>query len=177
VAGLFEDIEGAAVLAPGLLTVQDIGQSWDGRVYTVEAAMAFDPSDLADNVGILATDEDKTDELRGLRQRAADSLKEIENLNEQGDLRQYLRYDKLVNGLVAVDALERGYAANARGDYPVAVKSFTSTIEADAKAAEAYYNRGAAQWMLENYSQAVEDFKKALELDPDYEPRGRQPLL
>jgi tetratricopeptide (TPR) repeat protein len=175
VAGYLEDFEGAAVLSPGIVTVQEIGQSWNGRVYTVEAATAFDPGEIADSIGILGTDVDRPVELKRLRQRVADALREVENLNEQGDLRQYLRYEELVNELVAVDAMERGYAAITRGDYPVAVKSFTSSIDTDRKDAAAFYNRGAAQWMLENYRLALEDFKKALELDRGYK-RAKQSI-
>lgn len=168
VAGYLGDVEGAAVLSPGVVAVQEIDRSWDGKVYYIEAAVAIEPEALARDIRALSSEREKKNELMGLRRRAVDSLIKMENLNEQGDLRQYLRYDELLNELVAVEALEKGYAAITRGDYPMAVKSFTAAIEVRPKSAPAYYNRGAAQWMLENYGPAMDDFKKALAIDPRY---------
>jgi hypothetical protein len=100
VAGYIGEVEGAAVLSPGVVTVQEIDRNWDGRVYSIEAAVAIEPEALARDIGSLSSERDRKNELMELRRRAADSLGKMENLNEQGDLRQYLRYEDLVNELV-----------------------------------------------------------------------------
>ncbi len=50
-----------------------------------------------------------------------------------------------------------------------AVKHFSDAIASDAKYAEAYYMRGLSYEGLGNKKAASADYKKALELDPDYD--------
>ena len=60
-------------------------------------------------------------------------------------------------------------------NYKMAVENFDKAIELDANNAESYFLRGDAQARLKNFSEAVEDFTKALEMKPEkeiYKKRG-----
>ena len=60
-------------------------------------------------------------------------------------------------------------------NYKLAVENFDKAIELDANNAESYFLRGDAQSRLKNFSAAVEDFTKALEMKPAekiYKKRG-----
>ena len=60
-------------------------------------------------------------------------------------------------------------------NYKLAVENFDKAIELDANNAESYFLRGDAQARLKNFSAAVEDFTKALEIQPEekiYKKRG-----
>jgi tetratricopeptide (TPR) repeat protein len=51
--------------------------------------------------------------------------------------------------------------------FDAAIKDYTKTIELDAKNAEAYNNRGKARACKKNYTEAMTDFEKAVELNPN----------
>lgn len=53
-----------------------------------------------------------------------------------------------------------------QGQYDRAIEEFTKAIAIDPDSAEAYYSRGLAYIMIEDYASAVKDYDKAIELDP-----------
>lgn len=162
----------AAVLAPGAVRVQEGAHSWNGSEYRAEAYVSMDPEVVASRLDNLAADPRRAKELRDLRKRAAEALDGIETIKKEG-AGEYARYEELVKELVAVDSVERGYAALAVGSYPAAEKHFTKAIGIGPRDAQAYYNRGVARWLLEDYQKAVGDFRRALEINPGYERAER----
>ena len=54
-------------------------------------------------------------------------------------------------------------------EYENAKRYFTNAIETDSKYAEAYYNRGYCNELLNLANDAIKDYKKTLELKPNYE--------
>lgn len=163
----------AAALAPGTVRVQEGAHSWNGSEYRAEAYVSMDPEVVAARLDDLAADPHRAEELRDLRKRAAEALGGIEALKKDGDPGEYARYDEMVKELVAVDSVERGYAALAAGSYPAAEKHFTKAIGIDPLDAQARYNRGVARWLLEDYQKAVGDFRRAFEINPGYERAER----
>lgn len=53
-------------------------------------------------------------------------------------------------------------------DYDSAAHLFTLAIDNDPQYFEAYYNRGYAYELMENNAKAIADYKKALEIQPDF---------
>jgi tetratricopeptide (TPR) repeat protein len=53
--------------------------------------------------------------------------------------------------------------------YEEAINFYTQAISSDKNYFEAYYNRGLCHEFLGNYRQAELDFRKALEINPDYD--------
>ncbi len=169
VASRVSTIEEAAVLAPAVVPVQEGRQSWDGTDYEVEASVSIDPEGLFSALKALEADPHRAAEIRELRRREAEAMSRMEIIKKEEDLRQYMRYDALVLELAAADAMERGYSALSARGYSAAEKYFTTAVELNPDDAAAYFNRGAANWLLENFGKAVADFRKALELKPGYE--------
>ena len=52
------------------------------------------------------------------------------------------------------------------GDYEGSIKDFTHAIKLRPDYATAYFNRGSAWRGLKEYKNAIEDFKKAMDIDP-----------
>ena len=64
------------------------------------------------------------------------------------------------------ELLEQGKSLAAVGNYAEARTIFTKAIEIDPSEADAYGYRGMTNRRLRNYAQAIEDFKKVLQLGP-----------
>ena len=56
-------------------------------------------------------------------------------------------------------------------DYRAAVTELTRTVELDPARADALYLLGYSHLMLRQYSEAVEMFSRAFEVDPAFDPR------
>lgn len=68
----------------------------------------------------------------------------------------------------AVQAFEEGQNAQERGDLDSAVRYYTNAISADATLFQAYYQRAVALLTLTRISEAEADFRKVIELKPDF---------
>jgi len=66
----------------------------------------------------------------------------------------------------AVGYCRLGDAFTARKQFGEAIESYTKAIELDRRFAGAYINRGAANKLSGNPSQAMADFNHAIEIDP-----------
>jgi len=75
-------------------------------------------------------------------------------------------------GLDAINWFEKGQALAKAGKMEEAVAAFDLAIEKEARplrgfnTPELYYNRGLAYEGLENHTKAIDDFSKAIELNP-----------
>lgn len=64
----------------------------------------------------------------------------------------------------------RGTVWTIKGDYAKAKENFDMALQLNPQSAKAFFNRGNAHIKLnQNYLAAIEDYKKALALDPNYE--------
>ncbi len=68
----------------------------------------------------------------------------------------------------AVAAFEEGQAAQERGDHLSAVRAYTTAIAADATLFQVYYQRAVAYASLNRGGEAEADFRKVIELNPDF---------
>ena len=62
----------------------------------------------------------------------------------------------------------KGVVYDALNETWQAIKEYDTVIVKDPKLAKAYYNRGAAFERVEKYDEAIEDFVKATQLNPQY---------
>jgi tetratricopeptide (TPR) repeat protein len=67
----------------------------------------------------------------------------------------------------AMEYFKQAYDKQAEGEYREAIELYTKSIEAF-PSAEAYTFRGWAYSYLEDYQQAIEDCKRAIEIDPEF---------
>ena len=68
----------------------------------------------------------------------------------------------------AARAFEEGQTAHQRGDLSMAVRFYSSAIEADPTLFQAYYQRASAFVQLSREAEAEADFKKAIEINPSF---------
>jgi tetratricopeptide (TPR) repeat protein len=61
--------------------------------------------------------------------------------------------------------IARGLVYQDMGNHQFAVNDFNSAINLDPNFAEAYYRRGVSKLKSRRYHEAIEDFRKSLELD------------
>jgi serine/threonine-protein kinase len=74
--------------------------------------------------------------------------------------------------------IRRGEARAGRGENPApeferALEAFGRAIAANAKLSQAYRNRGVVHFMMNNYTAALRDWRKTIELNPTDEPTLR----
>ncbi|MEJ2325058.1 MAG: tetratricopeptide repeat protein [Nitrospirota bacterium] len=165
--------EGEAVFVPGVVGVREGAQSWNGREFRAEVSVSMEPGAVASRLEDLAADPLRAGELRALAKRRAEALGAMEKMRKGGGPGDRGRYEGLVRELAAVDSSERGYSALAAGSYPAAEKHFTRAAGLNPRDAAAYYNRGVARWLLEDYQRAFGDFRRALEIRAGYERAER----
>ena len=67
------------------------------------------------------------------------------------------------------ELFQKGNSLLSEGHLLEAIDIYAKVIDADSEHMNAYANRGLAYSYLEDYEQAIEDFTKALELDPEQE--------
>jgi tetratricopeptide (TPR) repeat protein len=82
------------------------------------------------------------------------------------------QYDYIlsVDSTVYIAHYNKGYVYNELlNDYYAAIESFSKAIELDMESHQAYYNRGFAFENLGNLDAAENDYRKALEVFPNYE--------
>lgn len=54
-----------------------------------------------------------------------------------------------------------------RDEYLIILRNYNKAIALDPKFEEAYFNRGTLYWNLNNYTEAIKDFKKVLSINPN----------
>lgn len=68
-------------------------------------------------------------------------------------------------------SMERAKRLYRSGNYRGALEELSRTLEADPSRADALYLTGYSHLMLREYSQSVEAFARAFEIDPNFDPR------
>lgn len=78
--------------------------------------------------------------------------------------------------LRSVDLFNEGRAASEAGDYQLAVTKFTQSIELDPGDPVGYLWRGDSLWSLEAWTEATEDYERAIQLgvEPEQEAAARK---
>jgi tetratricopeptide (TPR) repeat protein len=160
-------------LAAGIVMVQIIDERWDGKTYFLKAKMAADPQDVYKSIDNLRQDHQKAKEMEESRQRADDALREVEKLKKKLDIAkagktEQAQYQKAVNRLSATDWYERGHAlSKSGGTWQQAMDSYTMAIDLDPGYADAYFSRAMIALVItKDYSQAIRDFSRCMELEP-----------
>lgn len=84
-------------------------------------------------------------------------------------LEQY-EYIISVDSAVYNAFFNKGYVyLELKGNYPKAIEAFTKAIELDETSYPAYYNRGFAYELMGNLNMAEANYRKALEIKPNYD--------
>ncbi len=165
-----------STMTAGIVMTEILDEKWDGQMYTMQARIKADSSEVVKSVDALRKDRRRMNELESTRAKAKAALMEVENLKTEiaslkGDkkLEQMKRYDKAVKELSAADWLERGIGLHEKKKFDEAVYSFTKAVELSPEFIIAYYNRGNIYARnLGSYQEAIMDYDRVLELSPGY---------
>ena len=92
------------------------------------------------------------------------SVKTLEQINERSATDFWASVEKPENYAEAIDLGDRQFDQH---QYQVAAKHYATAIEFDSTKAHAYLKRGECHFHLEAYKDALSDFKKANEIEPN----------
>ncbi|MFZ1037871.1 MAG: tetratricopeptide repeat protein [Smithella sp.] len=168
------------VLTAGVVKTEILDEKWDGSKYWMKVKLEADPNDVAKSIAELRKNQEMVEELKQTKKDKENALQQIDNLKtrlaaEQEDITaQKQKYDAAINDLAAANLTENGDTAMIYGDYNEAAASYKQVIDLEPDNANAIYNLGVVYVYLENYTLAVEDFNRAIVLDPHFKRAHNQ---
>ena len=160
------------VLTTGVVKTEILDEKWDGSKYRVKVKLEADPNDLAKSIDELRKNQEMVEELKQTKKDKEEALRQIDNFKTrlasgQEDMTaQKQKYDAVVNDLVAAILTGNGDRAMIYGDYNEAAASYKQVVDMEPDNANAIYNLGFVYVYLGNYTLAVEDFNRAIVLNP-----------
>jgi tetratricopeptide (TPR) repeat protein len=181
-------IENIATISAGITKLEILQETWNGETFWMKASITIDKKNLEESLRQLVQDRQKLKELEGTKQQLTDAIKEIDKLkneiktlNKKSDstLRNIniSKYNKEINKLDAANYTLTGYNNILNRDYKAAIENYTKAINLDPENWEAFQGRGVAKASIENDTEAMGDFTKAIEINPldgySYYCRGR----
>jgi len=107
-------------------------------------------------------DEFEEEEKEEPEQESRQSRRASSSLNNRRDIEREERAKQ------AAEFKEHGNKLYGEKDFELAIQMYSKAIEMDPTNAIYYGNRAAASFQLNNYSDAIRDCLKSLELDPEY---------
>lgn len=160
------------VLTAGVVKTEIMDEKWDGSKYWMKVKLEADPNDVAKSIAEVRKNQEMVKELEQTKKDKENALQQIDNLKtqlaaEQEDITaQKQKYDAAVNDLAAANLTENGDTAMIYGDYDDAAASYKQVIDLKPDNANAIYNLGVVYVYLGDYTMAVEDFNRAIVLNP-----------
>jgi tetratricopeptide (TPR) repeat protein len=160
------------VLTAGVVKTEILDEKWDGSKYWMKVKLEADPNDVAKSIAELRKNQEMVEELKQTKKDKEKALQEIDNLKTrlasgQEDITaQKQKYDSAINDLVAANLTGNGDTAMIYGDYDDAAASYKQVVDMEPDNANAIYNLGVVYVYLGNYTLAVEDFNRAIVLNP-----------
>ncbi len=186
-------------MSAGIVNLNVIDESWDGKVFYMKAEATIDTDDIAKKLENIAQNQDVIGELESTQQKIdeleaeVDSLKAgmlaMQNQGTQSDQasnnslqpvpgqtarQDYVtRYNDAVDQMRSLDMVQNSYVYINSGDYPNALNSLDSAIVLSPQAAPAaYIARSIVYANLNAPQKATAALNKAVRLDPDIETRA-----
>src|SRR5208337_2428488 len=160
------------VLTAGVVKTEILDEKWDGSKYWMKVKLEADPNDVAKSIAELRKNQEMVEELKQTKKDKEKALQEIDNLKTrlasgQEDITaQKQKYDSAINDLVAANLTGNGDTAMIYGNYDEAAASYKQVVDMEPDNANAIYNLGVVYVYLGNYTLAVEDFNRAIVLNP-----------
>lgn len=172
-------------LTAGIVKTEIVEEQWDGKTYRLLARIEADPGAVAASIEALRKDQEQRHEFANIGSDNEKALERITALKNELALmqenlievnRDYERSSKLVS---AWDKAEEGLALIRRNQLREGIEALTRAIAIDQNY-NFYFHRGRAYFELEQFSQAVDDFTRAIATTPEmkdaYFLRGRSLL-
>ncbi|MFZ3122833.1 MAG: tetratricopeptide repeat protein [Thermodesulfovibrionales bacterium] len=159
----------------GIVGAEIIEDKWDGKTYWLKARVSADPKEVSKALKKIMDDPFKGKELEETRKKAEELTKEVERLNKelakatnkQPSKKIQQEYKTAIQGLSAVEWLDKGNESAMKGRYERAIEAYSKAIELKPDYVEAYSERGLAYDNIGNHQQAINDLTKAIKLEPD----------
>ncbi len=166
-------------ITAGIVQTKIIEEKWNGKEYWLKAEIAADPKKVAKAVDSLRKDRQRMKGLEEANKMASQALREVEKLKKElsstkkTDKAKLKQYNKMIDGLSAVDWIQRADFLRDAGKLNEALLAINKAIELDPDpkiASQCYMDRGFIKIQINNYDKAaIADLDKAVELDPGFD--------
>lgn len=165
-------------ITAGIVQTKIIEEKWNGKEYWLKAEITADPKKVAKAVDSLRKDRQRMKGLEEANKMASQALREVEKLKKElsstkkTDKAKLKQYNKMIDGLSAVDWIQKADSLKKAGNLNEALLAINKTIELDPDpkiASRCYMYRGRIKLKTDNYDKAIADADKAVELDPGME--------
>jgi tetratricopeptide (TPR) repeat protein len=162
-------------LTAGIVQTELIEEKWntENLKYWLKARITADSGEVIKSIDSLRKDRQKTKELEEIRKRSDELLKENERLRKvlattgTKHEQEKAAHSRNVKELNAIEWLEKGIASYNLGNYNIAIDALSNSIKLHPKPNPfAYQLRGVYYSKLGNSTEAINDFNKSIELNP-----------
>ncbi|MDI6740926.1 MAG: hypothetical protein QME74_11265 [Candidatus Edwardsbacteria bacterium] len=161
-------------LTAGIVQIQILGETWDGRNFWIKARMDADPDSVMSSLRKLMEDRDRAKELLELKTRTDQALDEIDRLRRElaAAKSDNLAFARQISYLKQAQILSssalacQGIAHTVAGENGQALAAFTKALENDTTNAIACANRGVLYARAGDHLAAWKDYTSALKLSP-----------
>lgn len=156
----------------GVVKTEILEEVWDGKLYSLTARIVVDPEEVARLVKKIMGNPEETEKVRRLEEINTEAVARISELkadmaNLQESLvslnRDYEQSKKIID---AWGAYEKGIDLRIAGSYEEALAAFNLAVESNRNYL-AYFQRGRTHMKLKNYPEAIVDFSKVIEVNPE----------
>ncbi len=156
----------------GVVKTEILEEVWNGRQYSMTARIVVDPEEVARLVNKIKNNPDEREKIRKLEKINAEAVARISEMKAemvtlQENLvtlnRDHEKSQKIIN---AWGAYERGIDLRIAGNYDEALEAFNLAVGSNQNYL-AYFQRGRTQMKLKNLPEAIIDFSKVIELNPE----------
>jgi len=165
-------------LTAGIVKTEIVDEKWDGHTYWFKAKIVCDPADVIKSIDNLRKDLDKSKELESIRRISNELFRENERLRKELVSRQNLderkkkseEYNRNINQLNASEWLDKSYNYIVNKEFDKSIEAATASIALNPNkdiAYSVYMNRGIAYGQINQHDKAIEDFNKAMSINPN----------
>ena len=151
----------------GVVSAEVVDEKWDGKTYYLKAKVSADTVDVTKALQNIVNDKQKSKELEDVRKKAAEFSKEIERLKKELAIAKTDTKKPEQKGVEKVEGKVIYTSQALIKQYNEAVKGLSATD---------WFEKGYKSAISGNYQQAINDYNKAIQLNPQlataYNNRG-----
>jgi tetratricopeptide (TPR) repeat protein len=156
----------------GVVKTEILEEAWDGKQYSMTARIVVDPEEVALLVNKIKENPEEKEKLRRLEEINAEAVTRISEMKadmtnlQESIVRLNRDHENSKKIIDAWGAYERGVDLRSEGSYKESLVAFNLAVESNPTYLT-YFQRGRTHMKLKNYPEAIVDFSKVVELNPN----------